>query len=137
MRVTWLRRLLHDRPALAALVLAAALVMRLALPPGMMLSSDHMVLTVTICADATHGPQTRDIAIPMAPGGSKQHDRQGKDGGACPFGSLSSGMIGADPLLLALAIAFVFAIGLLPTAALRLQPASKLRPPSRAPPIPA
>lgn len=132
--MTSLRRLLHDRPTLAALVIAMALFMRLALPAGTMLTSDRMVLTVTICADATMGPQTRQIVIPTAPSGSEKH-QQSKDGAACPFSALSTAMLGADGLLLALALLVVFAAALRPARALKLAAARGLRPPSRAPPV--
>lgn len=133
--MTWLRRLLQDSPALAAIVIAAALAMRLALPSGLMLTTDHMVLKVSICADATHGAQTRDIVIPASPNGSERDDGQHKDGGTCPFGALSPALVGTDPLLLALALVYLCAISLGTAAALRVLPADGIRPPSRAPPV--
>lgn len=134
------RHSVANRPGLAALVLALALMMRLFLPAGTMLSAQSTVLTVTICTDATQGPQVRQMVIPMAPKGGHSGGQTGghaKDGGTCSFGALSMAAIGADPILLALALAFIVALGLHVPAAARVLAAERLRPPLRGPPLPA
>lgn len=126
-----LRALLHDHRRLAALLLALALCMKLLVPGGMMIGgSDSTVLTVTICADASGLQQTRQIVVPHS----------GQDDGAkaaadCPYAGLGMpGLAGADPVLLALALAFILALGF---AAARPAPTlrtSHVRPPLRGPP---
>ncbi|MGA1797351.1 hypothetical protein VH567_01050 [Sphingomonas sp. 4RDLI-65] len=146
--MTALRRLLAHR-SLAILVCLAALAMKLLVPSGYMIASDHGRLAITLCPGvssqaiampmAMATPMTMsmhadmaDHAMPQDHGSSKEH---GKTEMPCAFSSLSAQALGAvDPILLVLAIAFVMALGL---RAIRPLPTSLpryLRPPLRGPP---
>ncbi len=128
-----------------ALVLAFALAMKAFVPVGFMIGTgEGHVLTVEICDGQGHTGLRRiaiagRIAIPEKPG-SGDHDPQpakaAKAAKDCPFTALSGhALSGADPLLLALALAFVLALGFLAVPPLRLTPARYRRPPLRGPPI--
>lgn len=129
-----MRRLFRDRPALAALVIALALCLRIALPAGMMLAPQAMVLKVTICADATHGLESRDVVIPLADPVSQSGKTHAKDSAPCPYGALSLALVGVDAVLLAIALAFILAAGIACVRSLRLAAGQRLRPPLRGPP---
>ncbi|KRA82707.1 DUF2946 family protein [Altererythrobacter sp. Root672] len=122
-----LRLLLRSRWCLVLLLLAAALAPRWAIPQGYMVDASE-TLTVSICSPTGHSAKTVEIPI------GKQDKKTG-DTAPCSFGTLSQGMLGgADPVLLATALAFLIALGFAPChAALLSQPAG-LRPPSRGPP---
>ncbi|HIQ17418.1 MAG TPA: hypothetical protein EYH41_05390 [Novosphingobium capsulatum] len=76
---------------------------------------------------------TAKIAIPMKGEPSDSTGKQGK--GDCPFSSLSmASMTGADPALLALALAFILALGFAPVRTSHPKRVSYLRPPLRGPP---
>jgi hypothetical protein len=124
-----LRSLLHTRWWLALLLLAAALAPRWAIPQGYMVDAGK-TLTVSICSPTGHSAATVEIPIK-----GKQDKKAGDTAPSCAFGTLGQGMLGgADPILLATALAFLIALGFAPChAALLSQPAG-IRPPSRAPP---
>ena len=131
------RQFLQAHGRLALLLVALAFAMKALLPVGYMVAAKHQVITVTICADASGTNLTREIVIPRH---SEAQDQSGHDakGAACPFGALAMpAASGADPALLALALAFILVMGL---ARLSL-PAPWTRahslPPLRGPPIPA
>ncbi|TPG49334.1 DUF2946 family protein [Sphingomonas glacialis] len=120
----------------AVLICAAALLLKLLVPAGYMVASDHGRLAIIICSGTMPSPMT--MAMPGThgdmtdPGAPKDH---GKAEMPCAFAGLSAAMMAAvDPILLAGLVAFVMAIGLagavLPT---RSDPAY-LRPPLRGPP---
>jgi len=96
-----------------------------------MVSADAGVLTVKICDGIDHGV----TAIAIQPKSSKAADKAGHDQQTCPFSALGhQGQAAADPIQLALALAFIVLFGLAP---LRVAPAvapQRLRPPLRAPP---
>ena len=129
------RTLLGRHRACAALLLACVLAMKALIPAGYMASPGTQLLSVAICADAAGGAQLRQIAMPMkgAPApGSSEH---GKAGMVCAFASHAMASLGgADSPLLALALAFLLAIGLV--AVIPPPPAAPLylRPPLRGPP---
>lgn len=128
-----LRALLMRHQALALLVVMAALCMKILVPTGFMIGQNSTVLTVEICGDGLADRATKQIVIPMKDGGSESGHKQGK--AECPFASLSmASMAGTDPLLLALALAFILARGFAPTRITLPQRASHLRPPLRGPP---
>ena len=127
-----IRALIRRNPAAFALLVGAALLLKLLVPAGMMVSGGSRGLSVTICADATAAQSARIVAIPMKQSGGETHDPAK---GACPYAALSmAGLGGADPLLLALALAFVLALGFAPRPALPLRKVARLRPPLRGPP---
>lgn len=118
----------------AALVLVvAALCMKALVPTGFMVGPSSKVLTVQICEEGLGHSITKQIAIPMKGEPSDSSGKQGK--GDCPFSSLSmASMAGADQALLALALAFILALGFAPVRAGLPKPVSHLRPPLRGPP---
>ncbi|WP_374528316.1 hypothetical protein [Novosphingobium sp.] len=118
---------------LALLVVMAALCMKMVVPTGFMIGQNSKVLTVQICDDALGNHSVQQLVLPMKGGGGDWEQKQGKS--ECPFASLSiASMVGADPSLLALALAFIFALGFAPARFILPQRAIHLRPPLRGPP---
>ena len=129
-----LRAFLARHRALAALLFAAALCMKALVPAGYMIGNGDRVLTVEICADSQGGHVTKQIVLPGGgkSGGQGEH---GKSDGTCAFSALSfASLSAADPVLLALALIFIMALGFVPIAAPRAARQSHLRPPLRGPP---
>lgn len=119
--------------ALAIVLVLATLCMKALVPTGFMIGQNSKVLTVQICDDAFGNHAVKQIAIPMKDGSSESGSKQGK--GECPFTSLSmASMSGADPALLALALAFILALGFVPTRTAYPERVFHLRPPLRGPP---
>jgi hypothetical protein len=132
-----LRTFASQYRSLAALLLACALAMKALVPAGYMASPGAQLLSVSICADASGGAETRQIAIQMKGDPALSGGEHGKAAGPCAFSALAmASLAGADApvLALALALAFVLAAGLIaatpPPASARLH----LRPPLRGPP---
>ena len=118
---------------LAIVLVLATLCMKAIVPTGFMIGQNSKVLTVQICDDAFGNHAVKQIAIPMKDGSSDSSGKQGK--GECPFTSLSmASMSGADPALLALALAFILALGFVPTRTAHSERVFHLRPPLRGPP---
>ena len=127
---------------LAALALAS----RALVPAGFMpggTGASGQTLAISICADGSGGAgQGRQILIPISGkadpshSGAENHDGNSHDnGGQCAFSALAFAALGgADAPLLAAALAFLLAIGLVATPPLRLAPIAGLRPPLRGPP---
>jgi hypothetical protein len=132
--MTPLRHYLRGHRHIALAIIALALLMRMLVPVGFMPQVSAGTMTIALCTG--HGPATVEMAV----AGSGHHD-QGKNAKPdmpCPFGSTSSvGLTGADPILLAIAIAFVMALSLRPVSAVRIADAPRLRPPLRGPPLTA
>ncbi len=119
--------------ALAIVLVLATLCMKAIVPTGFMIGQNSKVLTVQICDDAFGNHAVKQIAIPMKDGSSDSSGKQGK--GECPFTSLSmASMSGADPALLALALAFILALGFVSTRTAHPERVFHLRPPLRGPP---
>lgn len=119
---------------LAALLLAAALAMKALVPAGYMVEGGPRVLTVSICADSIGERVVHQVVIPAKGGG--EAERQAK--GECAFSSLNAAALGgADLALLALALAFILALGFAPVTRPRPGGALRLRPPLRGPPAAA
>jgi hypothetical protein len=130
-----LRAILLGRKRLALLLIAVALAMKALVPGGYMLGAHDQVLTISICADSSGTQQTRQIVVPRE-GGEKDTVSQHAKSGPCAFSALGmAGLTGADPVLLALALAAILAIGLAPRTSPTLQPRAHLRPPLRGPPL--
>lgn len=129
-----LRAFVRDNRRLAALLLVLALGMKALLPAGFMLSQGSTVLTVEICADASGGKIMRDIVVPNAskPMAGSEH---GKSAVPCPYAGLGmAGLAGADTALLALALAFILALGFAPARIPSPRRIAYLLPPLRGPP---
>ncbi|WP_206238710.1 hypothetical protein [Novosphingobium terrae] len=121
---------LHHR-RVAALLIALTLAMKALVPAGFMLGSDSRVLTVQICADALGQQVTQKIVLPSSHSG----EDKAKSDSPCHFTALGHAMLGgADPLLLAVALAFVLALGFAPVLAPAPRRIAFLRPPLRGPP---
>lgn len=128
-----MRHFFRDRPALAALLLAAALCLKIVVPTGYMPASPDTGLIVALCSGAMPAGATVTIAIPKKPGG-QDHGASMADH-PCAFAPLCAAMTGADfaPLVLA-ALAFVFVAAIARTPLALPAPAKRSRPPSHAPP---
>ncbi len=142
-----LRRLILTHNALAALVIAVALLMRAVVPAGFMPMLVEGRVVIALCSG--FGPVPPVMAAPAMAGmdhgaamGADHgaHDR--KDGGQhdnkpqpCAFSGLSApSLSGADPVVLAIAIAFALTLGLRIVVALPARRAVRLWPPLRGPP---
>lgn len=131
-----LRIFLATHYRLAAAVLALALIMKALVPAGFMAGGGSTVLSIEICADASGGDKlTRQIVVPRSGDADETRDGGGKGQAACPYASHAMpGLAAAPPALLALALAFILALGFAPS---RVAPPRRLRhalPPLRGPP---
>ena len=132
-----LRRLarLHYR-AMLAFVLVVLGVQAL-VPAGFMLSAGgERFLTVTICADASDTPRQMRIAIPNTDDTGGPSSKADEKRQPCAFSGLGHAALGgADPVLLAAALAFILLVAFAPLHALPLRGMAFLRPPLRGPPL--
>ncbi|WP_086618258.1 hypothetical protein [Erythrobacter tepidarius] len=133
-----LRALVSHHARRVLVLLALALAAKALVPAGLMLSPGaDRYLTVTICADASGVPQQMRIAIPDRYDGHGDRTGAADKGQPCAFSGLGHAMLGgADPLLLAAALAFIRLPGLALRPALPARDAPFLRPPLRGPPSP-
>ena len=117
-----------------ALVLAT-LALKALVPGGYMIAAHGQTLTVEICGSNSAGQLTAQVTIPMKSDAAPGQSGPGKTDGACPYASLSFASLGgAEPLLLAAALAYIVALGFLPLPARIIRAAPRLRPPLRGPP---
>lgn len=119
---------------LALLLVAATLCLKVLVPAGYMLGQGAgKVITVEVCADASGQHLTKQIVVPAKAG--ETAPAQIKGDGSCPYSALSmAALSGADAALLALALAFILALGFLPAVPPRLARGAFVRPPLRGPP---
>ena len=131
-----LRALIRNNGQLGLALVALALMVRALVPAGFMVSSSgDRFLTVTICADASGVPQQMQIAIPGRDGADGDHSEANDKAEPCAFSGLGHSAIGgADPVLLAAALAFILLVGLAPLRAPPVRDIAFLRPPLRGPP---
>lgn len=135
-RVGTIRHFFRDRPALAALLLAAALFLKALIPAGYMPAAPQAGVIVALCSGTMPVGSTVKITIPKK-GTHQDHGATTADH-PCAYAPLGNAMTGADfaPLLFA-ALAFVFIAAVLAKAlALPTGPA-RSRPPSHGPPLTA
>jgi hypothetical protein len=141
--VTPLRSVIRQHPWLAALLLCAALVLRVAVPAGFMPMQTDGGVRLMLCggtaplppAVRAHGGHAGMHHAASAPGHSDHGDHGDDAPKGCAFADLAVPLLGgADPVLLASAIAFLVAAAFFFRPFLRLQAATRLRPPLRAPP---
>lgn len=129
-----LRALFHRNRWLALVLVVMAIGMKAMVPSGYMLGSESKVLTFQIC-DGNGDTMVKQLAVPVS--GKEEGGKRGQSAhdGVCPHSTLShAAMTGADPIQLALALLFIFAMGF---AALILAVRAHvlhLRPPLRGPP---
>jgi Protein of unknown function (DUF2946) len=130
-----LRAFFCNHRNLALCLVLLALCMKVLVPSGFMIGSHAKVLTVEICGDASGSHLTKRISIPMKGDSGPSQNGQGQADSACPYSALSQASLAAtDPLLLALSLAFIVALGLLPLAPRQIGRSPYLRPPLRGPP---
>lgn len=131
------RAMIRDHRTLALFVVMLALCVKFVVPQGYMIGgSGYRMLTVQVCFDGLEH-RTTTLAIPME-GKEQPSDADGPGGkadGKCAFASLNMGALGgADMALLAIALAFVLALGFAPVSAVLHRAPTYLRPPLRGPP---
>lgn len=127
-----LRAILMRRSQLALVCVVLAIALKAIVPAGYMISSETRVLTIAVCHDASGTGFSRDVVVPMK-GDSGVPGKPAK--GECPYGALAmAGLGGADVALLALALAFVIALGFAPQSVPQTARPAFLRPPLRGPP---
>jgi len=127
----------HVWPVLV--LLALALAVKALVPAGFMLSPGaERFLTVTICADASGVPKQMRIALPDKDDPRGDRAEAADKGQPCAFSGLGQAVLGgADPLLLAAALAFILLVGFAPRPVLPARNTPFLRPPLRGPPLTA
>ena len=135
--MTPLRSLARKHARLALVLLALALAVKALVPAGYMLSGDsERFLTVTICSDASGSPRQMQIALPGKPDSGGNHAANAAKATHCAFSGLGHGALGgADPVLLAAALAFILLIGTAPLLPLAARQTPYLRPQLRGPPL--
>lgn len=130
--MTSLRHHILGRRRWAAALITLALLMKLLMPAGFMPSVSAGTITVELCTGT--GPQTIVMAIP----GDHEQDKQdghGKTESPCVFAGLGApSLAAADPVLIAIAIAFIVATVFRLAAAPAVASFAHLRPPLRGPP---
>ncbi|MCT2398430.1 DUF2946 family protein [Novosphingobium mangrovi (ex Huang et al. 2023)] len=119
---------------LAGVLVVAALLLKLAVPTGFMVGADaSRTITITICHDASGDAAPRQLSIPMNKGAEEAPGKPAK--GECPYAALAmASMTGADVALLALALAFIIALGFAPVRFALPRRAAYILPPLRGPP---
>lgn len=128
----WRRHLLRHR-LLCGLLVAAALLMKAAVPAGFMPVAANGTLVLGFCS--AYGPATVAVTIPTRDDGTTPDEHQRKAEMPCAFAGLSMpGLAAVDPLLLALAIAFLLERAIRATTTFPSVPRVHLRPPLRGPP---
>ena len=133
-----LRASIREYCHVALTLLVLAFFVRAVIPAGFMVSaSGDTVLTVTICSDASAELKQMQLVIPSKEPAGGHSDSKMK-AQHCAFSSLAKvADSGADPILLALAFAFILVLGLAPVRRLALGQNFYLRPPLRGPPASA
>jgi hypothetical protein len=127
----FMRALIRQRPALVLAMVLTALFFRLTVPAGFMVRQQAGVMTLEICGGTAAGVSLEKLVIPKPAGGGASHNAQPE----CPFAALGmAGLAGADPALLAVALAFIFLLGFAPVSELAQGRLLRLRPPLRGPP---
>lgn len=137
--MTDLRRLLHRRPSLVAFVLGAVLLLKLLVPTGYMpVAAGNGTITIQVCTGMQDAPRVMQMIVPGLPDRAGDHQQPTKSATPCAFSGLAMPMLsGADALLLAVAIAFVMALGSRARALPLPQRPYRLLPPLRGPPATA
>jgi hypothetical protein len=149
MRVIGFRRLAANHRLLAALILTAALMVRILMPAGFMPVVEQGRITIVFCSGIA--PQPAPMAMPgmahsamagmshgaMAPHAPTSREAPGgsKVDAPCAFAGLAMpALSGADPFLLAATLAFLMVLAIWAPERRSFQAAVRLRPPLRGPP---
>ena len=129
-------RHLRAQRSFVVLLMTATLLLKLLVPSGYMIASEHGRMTIELCSGVVTVPS--EIGMPGmhsgVPGHGKTQDHERTEM-PCAFAGLSTASLGAiDPVQLSALIAFVIAMGLsectLPSSIRR----DHIRPPLRGPP---
>ena len=115
---------------------ACALVMKVLVPAGFMPVVSAGRVTIEICAGTAPAPMSMATTMSM-PGMAHHADKSGHQGREmpCAFSGLTApSLAAADPLLLAIAIAFIVALVFRVRAAIPVAARAYLRPHLRGPP---
>jgi hypothetical protein len=129
------RSLLTRYPAFAAAMLLCALLVRVLVPAGFMPEASAGIVTLQLCSGTM--PAAPVPMVDMHHGGAK-HEAPAKAEQPCAFAGIVAPALGsADPVLLAAALAFVFLLTVRGGAPVLPARPARLRPPLRAPPLPA
>ncbi|MHB9880825.1 hypothetical protein ACSMXM_14355 [Pacificimonas sp. ICDLI1SI03] len=103
--------------------------MKVLVPPGFMPGSANGMMLIQLCTG--QGVETALMAIP----GNHDEGEHKKTDMPCAFSGLATpSLAGADPVLLAIAIAFILAAGFRVAATPLLWRGIQVRPPSQGPP---
>jgi hypothetical protein len=129
------RSTMMRHPALLAALMFCALLARALVPVGYMPAASGGIMTLVLCPGAT-------LARPPAMNMSGMHhgepDRPVKAEQPCAFSAMAGPLLAPmGAALLVAALAFAFLIALLPVALVLPASPARLRPPLRAPPVPA
>lgn len=132
--VAALRQFFRHHRLLAVWLILAALLMKMLVPTGYMASPSAGSITIELCSG--FGPQKMVAAMPgMAHHQEAPEGGHGKAEQPCAFAGLSVPSLAAtDPVILALAIAFIVAMAFRAVAARFVMAPAFLRPPLRGPP---
>lgn len=135
--MTALRRILTRNPWFAASIVAAALLMRVLIPTGYMAVRSAEGITIELCSGVIAPMTSKAVtAMPAMHHGSDKRNGHATPESPCAFAALAAPTLAAaDPLVLALAIAFVFAAIFRPAEICPPAGLSFLRPPLRGPPV--
>ena len=126
-----IRRLLAH-PRLAVPICAIALLLKILVPAGYMISNEPSGLAITVCSGMAAMPGMSMPGDRSHQGKSEEH---GKAGVPCPFAGLSAHALAAiDPVLLVELFAFIMAAGVGAVGIAASSGRTWLRPPLRAPP---
>lgn len=132
------RHLLAQRQV-ALWLCAATLILRLLVPTGYMIGSDHGHVAIIACPGVTAPVQAAAMPMMHHAAESRPADHHptdhGPSDGPCAFAGLSAAMLGAvDPVLLAGLVAFILRLGFVATRVANLAAFRHARPPLRGPP---
>jgi hypothetical protein len=133
-----LRALLFRHRTLALGLVALALAMKALVPAGYMVGTQTRSFTIQLCSEGIDGRHdlVRQVVVPASDPAAKASAGQAKAQGTCPFGALGHALLGgADPVLLAAALAFILALGFAPVPAPAPRRRSHAWPPLRGPPL--
>lgn len=131
--IIW-RAFIRKHRQLALLLVALALGVKALVPQGYMVMPSNGTIMVSICSG--QGPQMIALDTGQHDGDQSEHQDGKKADHPCAFSGLGmSAMSAAHSDLLAIAIAFVLALGFLTVAAPPQPAITRLRPPLRAPPV--
>jgi hypothetical protein len=126
----FLRSRIKDHPRYAALLIIAALLLRVLVPAGFMPDFSSSRFQIVICTGS--GPVEMSMDMGEMKGGKHGSGHQAQVDQPC--GLAAPALAGADPIQLALALLFIAAAALFFAPVLHVHRLARLRPPLRGPP---